>query len=294
MRGVKVNVELGRNDEYKILVMSDLHIGNASVDRKLLKYVTERIDDVDGFILGGDLAEFIYPANGENRFDYESYDYDLFPPEKQINYLFDLFGGKDRKCITIIDGNHEYTWSKRTGVNPSRELAKMLGADAYACGFSNIIRLAFKRSGSSERRCIDIFIHHGWSAARTEGARVLRLIDLSRIIYDCDIYLMGHLHDLGLKHSETVLAANKRMDIVSRTRYYAFTGSFLRGYASGIRSYVESKALKPSRLGSLLIYVTPFPGEAKTPAITFGEITESGGYIFENTPRAGVKGRTRL
>jgi hypothetical protein len=99
-------------------------------------------------------------------------------------------------------------------------------------------------------------MHHGAGWAQKTGGVAIRLEDFMERI-DCDIFLMGHLHQrqtqnvtiLGADPGVTRLTAAERMGVVG--------GSFLRTYTAGVSTYAEKRGYRPAPLGNPCVTIQP-------------------------------------
>jgi hypothetical protein len=173
----------------------------------------------------------------------------------------------DGRIIGLIEGNHYGEFEN--GTTTTQRLAEKLKCKYL--GSSAFIRLSLstanKHGGSNS---IDIWAHHGLGGARLVGGSLNKVQQMAEIA-DASIYLMGHDHkksigtvsQLGLSntgHGETSLHHKKKL--------FCRTGSFLRGYVPGGRSYVAKKMLNPTDLGVVKIEITPKRSKAGGSDIT--------------------------
>ncbi|MEM3617273.1 MAG: hypothetical protein QXJ31_05105 [Candidatus Bathyarchaeia archaeon] len=252
MRMVKLNVD---DEKVKIAIISDVHAGHINHDKKCFKNVLRKVQRLNClWIGGGDYGDAIIP--NDPRFDYNSLDPEMPTPQHQYDYIYNCFEPIKSRCIGLLDGNHDITHWKKHMHNYVLDLSRQLGVeyltiDAY-------IRLHFTRYNAN----FDIYIHHGWTSARTKGVRINRIYDLADVFPWADAYVMGHVHDIGPADEYASLYVDENMEIRDKLQHFIFAGSFLRGYVKDTVSYVEEKTFKPSLLGSPLIIITPKKGKA--------------------------------
>jgi hypothetical protein len=192
----------------------------------------------------------------DKRYDPNSIDTDYATPDVQYRAVEDLLRPIKDKCIGLLDGNHDYMHWLEHSHNYVDTMAYDLGTeyltmDAY-------VRLVFKRNVGTNNasRNIDVYAHHGWSTARSDGAKVNRIEDLALVFPNLDLYLMGHVHLLGSSPSKFQLSVDNKMNIVQKKENFVFTGSYLKGYVDGNVSYVERKTYAPTALGSPKIKIS--------------------------------------
>jgi hypothetical protein len=205
------------------------------------------------WIGGGDYGDAIIP--NDPRFDYNSIDMQYKTPQDQYGFLQDLFHPIADKCLGLLDGNHDVIHWKKHCHNYVMEMAKDLGTpyltiDAY-------IRFYFEKYNVN----FDVYAHHGWTGSRTKGGVIARIYDLNTIFPYADLYLMGHVHQLGIADKRASLFIDGKLEIRDKLQWFVFAGSFLRGYVKDQVSYVEEKTYRPSVLGSPILSVTPKRGK---------------------------------
>jgi hypothetical protein len=101
---------------------------------------------------------------------------------------------------------------------------------------------------------VTIIAHHGVGAGNTVGGglnRVQRFLGGWR----ADIALMGDNHQRAIMPTSSELSVEDGV-LQSATRFIGRTGSFLRGYVDGLRSYVTDFALTPASLGIIEVELT--------------------------------------
>ena len=243
-----------KKPELKIVPLGDIHLGHVSCDKRILANVLQYIKDHDVYwVGGGDYGDAIIPT--DKRFDYRSIDSKFKTPQEQYSKIEQLFAPIADKCVGLLDGNHDIIHWKRHTHNYVKEMAERLGVpyltiDAY-------LRFKFSKYNAS----FDVYTHHGWSGARTKGGRIARIYDLEAIFPWASMYLMFHMHDLGLADKKASLYVDDDMEIRDKIKWFVFGGNFLRGYQKDTISYVEEKTYRPSLLGSPLITIKPRKGK---------------------------------
>lgn len=160
------------------------------------------------------------------------------------------------KIIGIMNGNH-YAVLKN-GITTDQKLAEYL--DAHYLGVSTLIRLVFQDTvrGEGKSASIDIFAHHGRGGGRTIGASMNPVSDMAKTA-EADLYLMGDNHQKGADYGNRLrlTAGGGSLRLRHRKLLYARTGSFLRGYVDGKKSYVTDAQYPPSCLGTIKVELTP-------------------------------------
>jgi hypothetical protein len=160
------------------------------------------------------------------------------------------------RLVGLLEGNHFVTFDD--GTTSTQYLCKLLGCKYLGC--TAFVRMWF--SSTSKRldtHGIDLWAYHGKGAARLVGGSLNTVQQMCEQA-EADIYLMGHDHK---KSTATITrlklnrgsAGNVRLS--HRKCLLARTGSFLKGYVPGKRSYVVDKNLNPTDLGVVKIELTP-------------------------------------
>jgi len=242
-----------------IVPLGDIHRGHRNFDEnRFYKTIDFIKNEPHAIVIGmGDYADCIDPK--DRRHDYNAMDLRFPSPDDQYKQVTaDLIPIKD-KIVCLLDGNHDYSFWQRHNHNYVDPLANVLGTE-YA-GISAYVRLRLKRVSSNGDKLgtnvLNIFAHHGWGGARTDSYKVKCIQDLSAIFPGLHLYLMGHVHQIGEAPATVHLFVDESQKIREWTQKYVFTGSYIKGYESGVGSYVEAKGYHPTSLGSPIIEVHP-------------------------------------
>ena len=165
----------------------------------------------------------------------------------------------DGRLIGLIEGNHYGEF--QNGTTTTQRMCERLHCKYLGC--STFVRLTFIPRGRriTERHWgipVDIWAHHGKGAARLVGGSLNRVEQMAECA-EADIFLMGHDHkrSLGTKNRLKIVTSGPNVRLSHEKILLARTGSFLRGYEDGKRSYVADMALSPTDLGVVKIELTP-------------------------------------
>lgn len=239
-----------RSDRCRVVLLSDLHVGSAYCDERLLRQTVLRIkDDPSALWLGlGDYAEWINRrdprAREEERATWCWGHTDI--AQEQVEFLTRLFADIWPQCIGLIKGNHEDAILRHTERDVYQRLVEAsIGPRLEAglegklgLGVSGFVRLAFKREQGSSWGC-DIFATHGSVGGRKAGAKALRLQDLWGS-HEADVVVMGHSHmPMSLTLHRT--AWSQRGNALVRTTRCVNAGTLLGTRGLGWPEYAESK-----------------------------------------------------
>jgi hypothetical protein len=251
---LRIKKVIVKGDRFVLAVLSDIHFGHVNCDLNILRNVVNHIrHNKCVWIGGGDYGDAIIP--GDPRFDYDTVNLQYKSPQDQYAYIQETFQPIAGKCLGLLDGNHDIIHWKKHVHNYVLEMAKNLGVtyltiDAY-------LRFYFEKFNVN----FDVYMHHGWTAARTKGAKINRIYDLANIFPYANLYLMGHVHQLGIADKKASLYVDSKLEIRDHLQWFVFAGSFLRGYVKDQTSYIEEKTYPPTLLGSPILTVAPRKGK---------------------------------
>ena len=239
-----------RSDRYTVYLLSDLHVGSAFCDERLLRRTVDRInEDPHALWLGlGDYAEWINrrdPRAAEEERASWCWGHSDIAAE-QVEFLTRLFKDVWPKCVGLIKGNHESTILRHTerdvyqrlveAAIPSRARAGLEGK--LGLGVGGYIRLSFKRKDGGTWTC-DIFATHGSVGGRKAGGKALRLQDLWGS-HEAAVVVMGHSHQpMSFPMNRT--AWSQRGNAQVRTTRCVNAGSFMGSRKAGWPEYAESR-----------------------------------------------------
>lgn len=169
--------------------------------------------------------------------------------KKQIAFMGD-------RLIGIIGGNHTFDFAD--GQTFDERLASLLGVPYL--GVSSLIRLAIDYQ--SCRCSVDIFAHHGRGGGGTTEGNSVNQVARLRGFMQADIYIQGHDHDRWCKPGRPNLVPymhlkSGQLEVRERPTLLARSGSFLRAWEPGTRSYIVDAAKGPCQLGTVEIQLWP-------------------------------------
>ena len=251
-----IKIDLPRElSSIELHVFADEHIGDEQCDMKRLY---ERIEYVKNTptaycILNGDIIDNATRTSIGDTYMQE------FNPMEQIQKAVELFGPIKDKILCITHGNHENRTYKKEGINLSSLIARQLGVSERYTPTSAVlfIRLgeeakrARESNGSGRIRqiCYTLYVLHGSGGGRKEGAKAIRLADMSSVI-DTDIYIHSHTHlPMIMKQ------AFHRID--SRNNMVAIVDKLFVNTAANLNygGYGEAAEFKPSSKDTPIIYL---------------------------------------
>lgn len=163
------------------------------------------------------------------------------------------------RIVGMLGGNHFFEFE--SGTTTDHVLAHNLNAKYLGvCGFVRInVEFGEVKKGQ-DRGYLDIFAHHGKGGGTLVGSTV-NAIDKMQATADADFYLMGHTHGKATLPAtpKLKLIANKRggVSVRERTPWLGRTGSFLKAYEPGKKSYNVDAGRSPCALGWIEYEITP-------------------------------------
>jgi len=251
---MRVQKYIVKKPELTLVGFGDLHFGHKNCDKQMINNVVNYVKKNKCYWLGGgDYGDAIIPT--DRRFDYRSLDEQYKTPQQQYNYIEQLFTPITKKCLGLLDGNHDIIHWKKHAHNYVEELAYRLGVPYLT--ISSYLRFTFPKYKAD----FDVYTHHGWTGARTKGGKINRIYDLGAVFPMADLYLMFHLHDIGIADKQAKLYVDDQEEIRDKMSWYVFGGGFLRGYVKDQVSYVEERTYRPTVLGSPVITIKPRKGK---------------------------------
>jgi len=173
---------------------------------------------------------------------------------KHTDRLVKEIGFMKGRIIGLLEGNHYAQF--QNGTTSTQRMCEAL--DCKYLGVSSFVRLQVTKGGQHKgSRSVDIWAHHGMGAARLIGGSLNRVQQMAEAA-EFDIGLMGHDHkkSIGTINRLKLIGAGDRMRLAHRKVLVARTGSFLKGYVPGERSYVADSMLNPTDLGVVKIELT--------------------------------------
>lgn len=188
-----VSVKLSKDlEQCCIHVFSDWHIGDRSCKiTEIQQLITEVANNPEAYcILNGDLMN-----NATKTSVSDSYA-EVIPPMEQLNELCRLLTPIKDKILLITIGNHEARTYRSDGIDLMRLLARQLGLEDRYCREGGVLFLRIGKGAEGHagvQYSYTFYVTHGSGGGRKEGAKAIRLADMSSIV-DVDIYIHSHTH----------------------------------------------------------------------------------------------------
>ena len=188
-----INIDLPRDlDVAEIHTFADLHIGDKACDIDTVRRRIEYVKNTPNAycILNGDVI------NNATKTSVSDCYAERYSPMQQLEMFVDLFSGIKDRIIGITQGNHENRTYIKEGIDLTAVAAKELGIlDRYSKAGA-VIFIKIGNQGKSRHNKPVVYTLdciHGSGGGRKEGAKAIRLADMSAIV-DADIYIHSHTH----------------------------------------------------------------------------------------------------
>lgn len=245
----------------RLVLLGDLHLGNAGTDEALVEETARRLAGPDVYWI--DLGDSIDAINMHDpRFDPRTLpDWiglaDLADlPAAQVARYRHYFGAYGANCLARLYGNHEWALQKHSERDVYAELNRAIDLDpARALGYSGFVRLRFRcMEGAKVHNTWTqtLYIHHGNGGGKLAGAKAGAL-ERWPLAYDADIYAMGHTHTkLVLQKRRAGLSA-KRNRVEDHTQIMVNVGAYL----DGTEGYAERAGMLPQAMGPVELWFWP-------------------------------------
>ena len=245
-----IKIDLPKDiEKIELHTFADEHIGDEHADLERLKQRIEYVANTSNAycVLNGDIIDNATKTSIGDVYANE------FNPMQQLEEAVRLFKPLKDKILAITHGNHEARTYRKEGIDLSYLLAVQLGLFEKYTSTSALIFLRFGKSrnhGNTSKQCYTIFMLHGSGGGRKEGAKAIRLADMSSII-DADIYIHSHTHlPMVMKQNyHRIDKQNSTVRIVEKL--FVNTASNLN-----YGGYGEAQEFKPSSKTSPIIYLS--------------------------------------
>jgi len=244
----------------RLYALGDIHAGTIHcAEHHIARKVHEISSDPKALWIGmGDYGDFITPK--DKRWGSGQISPWVDPDdigESVRDWLVKLFSPIKDKCIGMIQGNHEVSYSKQNDGKVHEHICKDLGVPNL--GYSAFVKFFFKRENSNEAHLITGCFTHGTGNAITEGAKINNLMRFMKS-FDADIYGYAHVHDY-IPKSFTRLNVNASGKISNKVAIGATTGSWFRSYTQGTNfSYAETKCYPPNEMCTAMFIINAHTG----------------------------------
>ena len=244
-----IKVELSQDlKQIELHTFADEHIGDEHSDlarlKERIKYIAETPNAY--CILNGDILD---NASRSSIGDIETRELNIMG---QIQHGVELFTPIKDKILCLTNGNHENRAYRKEGIDISQLVALQLGIGDVYSPTSALLFLRFGKMSShhNNRRVLyTIYCNHGSGGGRKEGAKAIRLADMSSIV-DADVYIHSHTH-LGMVMKQGFFRTDLTNSTVQNvTKLFVNTASNLN-----YGGYGEAQEFKPNSKDTPVIYL---------------------------------------
>ena len=159
------------------------------------------------------------------------------------------------KVLGLLEGNHHIKFE--SGETSTQMLCRMLKTKSL--GNQAFVKLKID-TGGGRSLAVVIFAAHGITSSARTVSGGMGAVEKMEFISEADLYLQGHSHQRGaLPFSKLHLIDTNdgKMKVIERKGYFVRTGSFMRSYVPGARSYAANRLMRPGDLGVVPITITP-------------------------------------
>ena len=247
MKTVKVDLPQDIT-QIELHTFADEHIGDAHCDmdrlKERIKYVAETPNAY--CILNGDILD---NASRTSIGDIETRELNIM---EQIQRGVELFTPIKDKILCITNGNHENRAYRKEGVDISNLIARQLGLFDVYSPTSALLFLRFGKMSShygNRPSLYTLLCLHGSGGGRKEGAKAIRLADMSSIV-DADIYVHSHTHLPMIMKQGFFRTDLKSSTVQHVTKLFVNTASNLN-----YGGYGEAQEFKPNSKDTPVIYL---------------------------------------
>lgn len=191
MRAIKADLP-SELKSIELLVLADYHYADPNSDHDAIRKDIDYVNSHDNAycVWAGDLLDCALRSSLGDV-------YVNLSPMEELTALTELLKPIAPKTIGIVKGNHEARHYRTNGVDMTRLMARQLGIeDKYSPDTAMIfLRFGEIKDNRNHHRPVlyTIYLTHGSSGGRKEGAKIQRLADYAQIV-DADIYICGHTH----------------------------------------------------------------------------------------------------
>ncbi len=247
-----------RSDVFRLIVLSDIHLGNRHCDEKQLKQIIQEIA-VDPFCywIGlGDMCEFINLR--DPRFD----PLELVPWLLGGEQLRDIGRAEMRrfieltrpiagKCLALCEGNHEWAILQHSETDVYSGIIEGLAdpLHEHRLDHRGFVAWQFERQ-KGHVWTLRIHATHGSNGGRGAGATANRLEDLVDQMDGVDVILQGHTHKaMHLPVSKWRLGQRE----ATRTTIHALNAPAL----CSDMAYADRRDMRPVAIGYAELIIMP-------------------------------------
>ena len=245
-----IRVPVDRGDQW-VVNFSDLHVGHPNCRVDIIKRGIEWAKEHDAIcIYGGDWIE-----NSNKQSVGAGWVEQIMPPQKQVDFVVDLFKPIKDRFIGGYIGNHEERAYRLTGFDPAMQICEKMEMPYFGTEMFAVI--SAKDKGGAHGRAYTLYGVHSGSGHKTSGLAMNQVQrDWSSI--HADIKMKSHDHHLSYDTEVTLQFDTSNMVVNERLQHIVLTGSTL----SRPNNYATKKPHMPTRLGFMPIMLNMRRGDS--------------------------------
>jgi hypothetical protein len=147
----------------------------------------------------------------------------------------------------VIPGNHDNRIFNKTTDEIIFDLCKFLGIEKkYHFGdYTGVIRFGNQTANHNKPVTYTFFCTHGSGGSTTPAGKLTRLLSISEVVKNCDLYVMAHIHDILTAKLEPFKIDSRNGKLKSMVQTFVSSSSWL-----SYGGYALEKKYKPAKTGS--------------------------------------------
>lgn len=271
MQVTEIAVDCRNRKPIRIVACGDDHIGADNCCKRTQKRVVDYIADNDClWVHMGDGIEAISKLDIRNDtraidkalcHDFEDLDRML---QLQIESFVETYKPVKNKLIAMIDGNHPDKLRRMYGIDPYYEMTRALKPEkttykrnygSHRLGYDGFIILKLNCK-AGQTHVVTIYLHHGFTAARTRGA-IVNAINAMFNSVNSDIIMVGHAHNLCDVRMQRI-EVTRSCEIRHSHKLGIAVPSLLKTYSDGeYESYAGRRGYPPAYIGAIELTIDP-------------------------------------
>ena len=227
---IKVTLPGSVKNNFKLYVLSDVHLGDPHCDLETVKDIVKTIQETPDMycILLGDILN---TALKTSKSDIYTETLNIAEAQKlAVELLYPI----RNKILAMTPGNHENRVWKEAGVDISLWLAEKLGVTDKYRNESIALSISFGNDVDGKPFRFNVFGQHGtYGGGRRLGSAMNALEDLDGIMCNADLFIRAHTH-APIQGSRKVFSFNHLGNIECKVKYYFNAPSCMNygGYAA--------------------------------------------------------------
>lgn len=239
----QINVQCP-SDKYYLLPIGDIHIGDKAFggegyDKLMgnLEWASNHADEC-GIFLMGDIFNCASRISKTSPFESES-------GQTEFDKAVEIFEPYRELIIGAIRGNHEHRMVDQFGFDPLAALCGRLNIPYQGITATIKVQVGVRKENPNwYENTYYVAAHHSRGGGGTLGNSLNRATLLERLVTGCDVYMIGHNHQLS--HGCRKVFQPTPTGIKERKVHYVSCGAYLT-YEN---SYAEEAMMAPGKLGS--------------------------------------------